>query len=137
MLYVDDAFAETVAERPERIDDDLSVRPVAMSADACELLDDADCVVSGYRFSDADDSITSTLGFLDDAGFFVADDGTGLPDDASDLVEAGHTTGAGGTGLGLAIVERIATEHGWSVTVRDADAGRVRFEFEGVRVRVG
>jgi PAS domain S-box-containing protein len=83
----------------------------------------------------ADDAITITLGLLDDAtGFYVADDGTGLPDDTRDVFEAGYTTDAGGTGLGLAIVERIANEHGWSVTVHDADAGGARFEFEGVQV---
>jgi PAS domain S-box-containing protein len=85
--------------------------------------------------SRSDDAITVTVGLLDDdAGFYVADDGDGLPDDARDVFEAGYTTGASGTGLGLAIVERIANEHGWSVTVRDAAAGGARFEFEGVQV---
>jgi len=81
------------------------------------------------------DAITVTVGLLDDdAGFYVADDGAGLPDGAHDVFEAGYTTGTDGTGLGLAIVQRIANEHGWSVTVRDADAGGARFEFAGVTI---
>ncbi|AZH24238.1 receiver/sensor box histidine kinase [Haloplanus aerogenes] len=79
------------------------------------------------------DPLTVTLDRLDDeSGFYVADDGPGLPDDRSDVFEAGYTTGSGGTGLGLAIVERIAAEHGWSVTARDAEDGGARFEFVGV-----
>ena len=72
--------------------------------------------------------LTVTLGSLPD-GFYVADDGPGLPDD--DVFAAGYTTGDEGTGLGLAIVERIAAEHGWSVDAVDAEDGGARFEFRG------
>jgi len=72
--------------------------------------------------------LTVTLGPLPD-GFYVEDDGPGLPDD--DVFEAGYTTDSDGTGLGLAIVERIAEEHGWSVDAIDADGGGARFEFRG------
>jgi len=82
-----------------------------------------------------DDILTVTLGLLDDgSGFYVADDGAGLPSDAADVFEAGYSTGSAGTGLGLAIVERIAEEHGWSVTAGDADGGGARFEFRGEQV---
>jgi len=81
------------------------------------------------------DAITVTVGLLDDdAGFYVADDGDGLPDDDRDVFKAGYTTDTDGTGLGLAIVERIANEHGWSVTAHDADAGGAWFEFAGVTI---
>jgi signal transduction histidine kinase len=64
------------------------------------------------------------------AGFYVEDDGPGIPEDARDAVlEAGYSTTDGGTGLGLAIVKRIAEAHGWSVTVTESDAGGARFEF--------
>jgi len=78
----------------------------------------------------ADDApLTVTLDTLDDgSGFYVADDGSGLPGDA-DVFEAGYTTGTDGTGLGLAIVERIAEEHGWTVSVHDAAGGGARFDF--------
>jgi signal transduction histidine kinase len=49
---------------------------------------------------------TVTVGLLDDGrGFFVADDGPGVPPDRRDAVfETGYSTGAEGTGFGLRIV---------------------------------
>lgn len=91
-----------------------------------------------YRNSieNAGDDVTVTVGPLaDGSGFFVADDGPGIPADESETVfEPGYTTNAadGGTGLGLAIVERIADAHGWDVRVIDALDGGARFEFSGV-----
>ncbi|WP_200531717.1 PAS domain S-box protein [Halorubrum sp. LN27] len=66
-------------------------------------------------------------------GFYVADDGPGIPEDRRDEVfESGHTTSESGTGFGLAIVERIAEAHGWEVTLTEGDDGGARFEFTGV-----
>ena len=62
-------------------------------------------------------------------GFFVADDGPGIPaDDRETVFEQGYTTADEGTGLGLAIVKRIADGHGWEVTVTDSETGGARFE---------
>ncbi|MBX0324004.1 response regulator [Halomicroarcula sp. F13] len=74
--------------------------------------------------------VTVTVGPLDDgAGFFVADDGPGIPEEECDEVfETGFTTAVGGTGLGLAIVETVADRHGWTVDVTESDAGGARFE---------
>ena len=91
---------------------------------------------------EADDSvghgfegIRVTVGELDDCtGFYVADDGPGIPEaDREAVFESGHTTGSG-IGLGLAIVEEIATAHGWRVSVTDSAAGGARFEITGVDV---
>jgi signal transduction histidine kinase len=72
--------------------------------------------------------VTITVGALAD-GFYVADDGPGIPAEERDLVfEPGYSTGDGGTGLGLAIVERIVAAHGWEMTLTAADRGGVRFE---------
>ena len=66
-------------------------------------------------------------------GFYVEDDGPGIPADRRDEVfESGTTTSASGTGLGLAIVARIAEAHGWEVTLTEGEAGGARFEFTGV-----
>jgi PAS domain S-box-containing protein len=66
-------------------------------------------------------------------GFYVEDDGPGIPEDRHDEVfESGHTTSESGTGFGLAIVERIAEAHGWEVTLTEGEAGGARFEFTGV-----
>lgn len=75
--------------------------------------------------------VTITVGDLDD-GFYVADDGPGIPGNRRDSVfETGYTT-SDGTGFGLAIVEQVAEAHDWSVELTDSDDGGVRFEFSGV-----
>ncbi|WP_418281807.1 ATP-binding protein [Halorubrum sp. DTA98] len=76
-----------------------------------------------------------TLGPLDDAsGFFVADDGAGIPEDVRDrLFEFGFTTSESGTGFGLAIVEEVVNAHGWSIRATDAEGGGARFEIRTKR----
>jgi len=66
-------------------------------------------------------------------GFYVADDGPGIPKAHRDLVfQPGYSSNDHGTGLGLAIVEQIADVHGWTVSVTDAEGGGARFEIRGV-----
>jgi PAS domain S-box-containing protein len=68
-----------------------------------------------------------------DGGFFVADDGPGIPaDQRESVLEPGWTTSDGGTGLGLNIVSDIASAHDWEVTVSGSDDGGARFDFTGV-----
>jgi PAS domain S-box-containing protein len=68
-------------------------------------------------------------------GFFVADDGPGIPPEDRDAVfEYGHTTSEEGTGLGLSIVRDVASAHGWTARVVESSAGGARFEFEGADV---
>ena len=80
--------------------------------------------------------ITVRVDELDDGkGFYVADDGCGIPEDIRDQVlEAGCTGDDGNTGLGLAIVRNVADAHGWRITVTEAATGGARFEFRGVDV---
>jgi PAS domain S-box-containing protein len=76
--------------------------------------------------------VTVTVGGLDD-GFYVEDDGPGIPDtDADAVFEAGYSTNDGGTGFGLSIVQRIAEAHEWEVHVTDGSEGGARFEITGV-----
>jgi PAS domain S-box-containing protein len=78
---------------------------------------------------DADPELTVTVGALGDEGFFVADDGPGIPEsERNRIFEMGYSTGEG-TGFGLSIVADIADEHGWSVATRAAADGGARFEF--------
>jgi signal transduction histidine kinase len=74
-----------------------------------------------------------TVGLLpEDAGFFIADDGPGIPaDEREAALEFGHS-GADGSGLGLAIVDTIVEAHGWTLRITDAEGGGARFEFAGV-----
>jgi len=78
------------------------------------------------------DTLTVTVGHLDD-GFYVEDDGSGIPKaERSEIFDSGYTTGSDGNGLGLAIVETAATAHGWEIGVTEGAAGGARFEFTGV-----
>jgi signal transduction histidine kinase len=72
-----------------------------------------------------------TLDREDSDGFYVEDDGEGIPANEKDTVfEWGHTTTSDGTGFGLAIVAEIAEAHGWEITVCDSETGGTRFEIE-------
>ena len=83
---------------------------------------------------DGDQSVTVTVGDLDDSvGFYVEDDGPGIPEGERERVfESGYTTSDDGTGLGLSIVERIAEAHGWEITATNSETGGARFEVSGV-----
>jgi signal transduction histidine kinase len=82
------------------------------------------------------EDVTVRVGVLPD-GFYVEDDGTGIPTESrADVFEYGYST-HGGTGLGLPVVRSVAVAHGWEVTVTDAANGGARFEFTGAQVRHG
>ena len=100
----------------------------------------------GDSVEHAGEGVTVTVGDLDN-GFYVADDGPGIPEsDREKVFETGYSTSADGTGFGLEIVASVAAAHGWDVRVADAaDAangangteganGGARFEFTGVDV---
>lgn len=66
-------------------------------------------------------------------GFYVADDGVGIPaDKQATIFDERVSHDADGTGYGLAIVRDIVAAHDWSITVTDSDPGGARFEITGV-----
>ncbi|WP_256295819.1 hybrid sensor histidine kinase/response regulator [Haloarchaeobius salinus] len=76
--------------------------------------------------------VTVTVGDVE-GGFYVADDGSGIPpDDREQVFEAGYTTREDGTGFGLRIVQQVAESHGWSVQATESEDGGARFEVTGV-----
>ena len=77
------------------------------------------------------EDVTVTVGPLEEGGFYVADDGPGIPEEERESVfEMGNSTKANGTGLGLAIVEQIADAHGWEVSVVRGEDGGARFRID-------
>ncbi len=78
--------------------------------------------------------VTVNVGSLPDrSGFYVSDDGPGIPEDDRESVFApGYTTREEGTGFGLAIVSEMVAAHGWEIQVSESEAGGVRFEIVGV-----
>nr|WP_276278696.1 PAS domain-containing sensor histidine kinase [Halomicroarcula sp. SYNS111] len=78
------------------------------------------------------EDVTVTIGDLPD-GFYVADDGPGIPTAAREQVfAAGYSTTDAGTGLGLNIAQQIAHAHDWEIRVTESDGGGARFELTGV-----
>lgn len=78
----------------------------------------------------SDGSVTVEVGPLSDvAGFFVTDDGCGIPEDEREYVfDTGYTTDPDRDGLGLSVVTEIAGAHGWDVTLGPADPAGTRVE---------
>ncbi|POG56136.1 PAS domain-containing protein [Haloferax marisrubri] len=78
-----------------------------------------------------DDPLAVRVGALDDrTGFYVEDNGVGIPEETRERVfDHGYTTTPRGTGYGLAIVRDIADAHGWSVSLAESAEGGARFEF--------
>ena len=78
--------------------------------------------------------VTIRVGAIDgDDGFYVADDGPGIPpEDRGQVFESGYTTADDGTGFGLAIIEEIADAHGWIITITESADGGAQFEIRGV-----
>ena len=76
----------------------------------------------------SESDVTITVGDLD-SGFYLEDDGPGIPPDERDAVfETGHSTSEQGTGFGLSIVKQVAESHDWAVRVTDGSDGGARFE---------
>jgi signal transduction histidine kinase len=80
------------------------------------------------------ETVTVAVGVLpDDEGFFLADDGPGVPpEDRERVFETGYSTADDGTGFGLQIVEQAAAAHGWGVELTESEGGGARFEFRSV-----
>lgn len=76
--------------------------------------------------------VTVTIGDLED-GFYVEDDGEGIPpEDRDSVFDAGYSTSGEGTGFGLSIVDQIVEAHGWSIEVTEGSSGGARFEITGI-----
>ncbi len=80
--------------------------------------------------------VSIAVGVLsDDNGFYVADDGPGIPADQREAVfRAGYSSAEHGTGLGLNIVREMAEAHDWEVRVTESADDGARFEVTGVEL---
>ena len=80
------------------------------------------------------DDVTVRVGLLsDEPGFYVADDGPGVPPERREEVfEAEYSTKHDGTGFGLATISQIVDAHGWEIRIAESDAGGARFELYGI-----
>jgi PAS domain S-box-containing protein len=113
-------------------------RPVVDGADDDELVADPDRLkqllenLVRNAVEHGGDDVTVRVGTTP-SGFYVEDDGPGIPDAERDRVfDSGYSTSTDGTGFGLNIVEQIATAHGWTVAATTGEDGGARFEVTGV-----
>jgi len=78
------------------------------------------------------DDVSITVGDIDD-GFYVEDDGVGIPENRRErCFDIGYSTNPDGTGFGLNIVKQVVGAHGWTIRVTDSNEGGARFEITGV-----
>lgn len=69
----------------------------------------------------------------DPVGFYVEDDGAGIPPAEHERVfEHGYSTNENGHGYGLAIVREFVEAHGWEIRVAEAGTEGARFEITHV-----
>ncbi|MFW6436782.1 MAG: ATP-binding protein [Halococcoides sp.] len=76
---------------------------------------------------------TVRIGTIDE-GFFVADDGPGIPPERrSEVLTYGTSERDDRLGSGLAVAAAIARAHGWELTISDGRDGGTRVTVTGVR----
>ena len=149
---IDDVL--TLTRKGASVEETAPVPLEAVVTDAWDNIDnkDASIEVAGSRTIDADRTrllrafenlfrnaidhvgpeVTVTVG-LTEHGFYVADDGPGIPTDTvDDIFEYGHTTSEDGTGLGLSIVKTIAEAHGWQLYIDTTYPDGAMFVFADV-----
>jgi len=81
------------------------------------------------------DDVTIRVGTFDGEGFYVEDDGPGIPEEKREAVfDSGFSTNRDGTGFGLAIVKEIVEAHGWTISLVDGNEGGARFEVSNIEI---
>ncbi|HEY7727120.1 MAG TPA: ATP-binding protein [Candidatus Eisenbacteria bacterium] len=122
-LYAREVAAGRLAfRRPEE--------DVALSVDAGQIRQAlVNLIQNGLEAVAAEGRVTVSAASLDGGlQLTVADTGPGLmPEQRARLFTPGFTTKAHGSGLGLTIVERIANDHGGTVTVESAPGSGTAF----------
>ncbi|RLM90070.1 response regulator [Haloarcula sp. Atlit-7R] len=69
----------------------------------------------------------------DSAGFYIEDDGPGIPAEEREKVfKPGYSSSESGTGIGLNIAKRVVEAHGWDIRVTESSIGGTRFEITGL-----
>lgn len=109
------------------VEDDASIR--ASRSRLQQLLDN----LFWNAFDHGGADVTVRIGTTSE-GFYVEDDGPGIPDgEREDVLSPGYSTATDHSGFGLAIVREIARAHDWTVAVEEGSDGGARFAFAGVQ----
>ncbi|MDS0258422.1 ATP-binding protein [Haloarcula sp. S1CR25-12] len=128
---------ETVdlAEMVSQVWSELGGRATQLRVEVTETVEaDPDCLhlvlerLFENALTHAGDDVTVTVGSTE-RGFYVADDGPGIPDGEYERVfEQGYGTARDGEGYGLFVAASVATAHGWDIVAGESDAGGARFD---------
>lgn len=103
-------------------------RTVEADSDALEIL--LGRLFENARYHGGED-VSVTVGDSD-RGFYVADDGPGIPpSERARVFEQGYGTARNGEGYGLFVAESVATAHGWTLTAGESDDGGARIDVTG------
>ncbi|MFB6218468.1 MAG: PAS domain-containing sensor histidine kinase [Halobacteriaceae archaeon] len=133
-----DRGAVNPGERAAALWETLDTGDATLDAETRDVVADADALdrllenLLTNALDHAGAGVRVEVGDTDD-GFYVADDGPGIPAEERDRVfDAGYSGAEDGTGFGLAIVKQIAVAHGWEVAAAESADGGTRFEIAGV-----
>ncbi|MCT9096307.1 PAS domain S-box protein [Haloarchaeobius sp. HME9146] len=99
-------------------------------------VDDGETEVStgGFEFPGEDNAAPEEPELTRPAGFYVADDGEGMPKTVREnAFDSEFTTSEDGLGIGLWVVREVASAHGWTTRVVESAEGGARFEFSDVK----
>jgi signal transduction histidine kinase len=130
----DDALEHGSTSSRPRADDALEHGSTSSRPEAEEALDHGSASVT-VRVGEIGESERGGLIESGRRGFFVADDGPGIPEAQREAVlEDGFTTATDGTGLGLSITSSIVEAHGWEIDVTESVDGGARFDVTGVSI---
>lgn len=129
-VEIDDVFRswDTFETLPESLDI-LDSKPIM--ADKQALIRLAENLIKN-TVEHAGDEAVIRVGTLSD-GFYYEDDGPGIPEHQHENVfNPGFTTKEDGTGFGMVSIKQIVMAHGWTITIKESEAGGARFEFTDV-----
>lgn len=124
---IEHGMPESAPTDPDAIEDDtLTVRlgPLYSSRESLQISTDdgSPSVALNSVDADSDEAVFE--------GFYVEDDGEGMPEEIREQVfQAEFTTQDEGLGIGLWVVREVAEGHGWSVEATEGADGGARFEF--------
>jgi len=126
LVVEDDLTVEADESRLQQLFENLFRNCVEHASTNGRTTDDADRTAEGVQVR------VDTLS--EKRGFYVADDGPGIPEPDRDRVfESGYSTGDEGIGAGLSIVKQVADAHGWTVRVTESRDGGARIEVVDVQ----
>lgn len=99
-----------------------------MNASRCQRLFE---ILFNNAIEHGGDDVRITIGTIEDddvEGFYISDNGVGLPELSSrNVFHHGYSTDNNGTGLGLTIAQNIVQSHGWKIDTCESGSGGARF----------